>query len=332
MSQPFLARAKRAVFRKPSVEVHIPISPTPVFFNMVQCLALSLRMNGGICRDSPIILTVGDSTIDPDLEGQYPWLGPLGVELRWVPEDFFREHSYYATGATRLMHDFQSDLVLMLDADILVASKFDEMIRRTFREGHVAGVIAPASPLPFFDPAPTWPDIYRHCGIRRGPDLAHEHIGWPYYKSGEEAHRLAPAYFNYGVICAPSAAVRKISETYFADLLKLRELPPNGLIAQIALTTSIVKHRIPHRALPPRYNFPNHPMLEALHGREMALAKLLHLKEDHQFEKFGLFTSLTSVRATIRRTDLRGINEQARRILQAIEPYLVGPVPAQVAA
>jgi hypothetical protein len=315
--------ARRWVARKPSVEVHIPVSPTPTFFNMVQCLALSLRKFGGICRDAPIILTVGDGVIDPSIEAQYPWLKRLGVELRWVPEPFFREHSYYATGATRLMHDFRSDVVLLLDADILIAGDLDDLIRRAFREQHVAGMIAQASPLQFFDPPTTWQAIYDHCRIERPVDLHYEHPGWPYYRSSDPAYRQSPAYFNYGVIAAPSALIKQISESYFGYLQKLQEITETGLIAQIALTMSIVKLGLPIRALPVRYNFPNHPMIEALHGSEIPHAKILHLKETHQFEKFNLFADLANIHATTRRTDLRGINEIARQVLKAIEPDLV---------
>jgi hypothetical protein len=332
MVRSWFSPTRRWGSRKPSVEIHIPISPTPAFFNMVQCLALSIRKFGGMCRDAPIILTVGDSVIDPTIEARYRWLGPLGVELRWVPEPFFREYSYYATGATRLMHDFRSDLVLLLDADILVADQFDELIRRTHRERHVAGMIGPASPLQFFDPPTTWPAIYGHCGVEQPASLPHEHPGWPYYRSGDVAYRYGPAYFNYGVICAPSAMITQISQSYFSYMLKLRELTGSDLIGQIALTMAIDHLGLPTRALPVRYNFPNHPFMEALHGGEIARAKLLHLKETHQFEKFDLFADLANVRATTRRNDLRGINELARRVLQAIEPDLIDPSPALVAA
>jgi hypothetical protein len=332
VSPSFLSRARRLIVRRPSVEIHIPISPTPAFFNRVQCLARSLRTFGGICRESPIVLTVGDSTIDPTLEERYPWLGPLGVELRWVPEANFREHSYFATGAARLRYEFRSDLVLLLDADILVASPFDELIRRTFRDGHVAGMIAPASPLQFIDPPTTWEAIYRHCGITKAPEIRHEHPGWPYYRSDDPAYQFGPAYFNYGVICAPSEMIRRIGETYFSDLQRLRALSPSDLMAQVALTTSIVRLGLPYRALPVRYNFPNHPLLEALHGSEIRHAKLLHLKENHQFNRFAVFADLANVRSTIRRTNLRGINEKARRVLEAIEPDLVGPIALPVAA
>ena len=332
MNSKLIDRARRCLSWKPSVEIHIPISPTPAFFNMVQCLALSVRKFGGICRDAPIVLTVGDLTIDPTIEARYPWLGPLGIELRWVPEEFFRRHSYYATGAARLAHDFRSDVVLLLDADILVAGHFDGLIRRTHREGHLAGMIAPASPLQFFDPPLTWPEVLHHCGIDKAAESCHEHPGWPYYFSGEATYRYGPAYFNYGVICAPPALIRKISESYLDHIVKIAELTPYPTLAQIALTMSIVKEDIPIRALPVRYNFPNHPMLEALHGREMGRARFLHLKERHQFEKFDLFADLANVRATTRRDDLRGINERARRVLAAIEPNLVDALPPPIAA
>lgn len=322
MSRSILARARDAFGPRPSVEVHIPISPTPTFLNMVRCLALSLRANGGICRDAPIILTVGDREVDPGLAARHPWLGPLGVEARWVPADLYREHEIYATGATRFEHEYRSDVVLFLDADILVAAPFDEMIRAVHSQGHLAGMIAQASPIQFFDPPLSWRDLYRQCGVDAEPELIHEHPGWPYYRSGDEAYRYGPAYFNYGVIAAPARVMKQIGRNYLADLTRLRELTSNALVAQIALTISIVRDSIPYRTLPVRYNYPNHPMLEALHGPELPLAKFLHLKETHQFEKFDLFADLANVRRTIGRTDLRNINEMARRVLEQIQPDL----------
>ena len=332
MVESLIRRARRWRSGTPSVEIHIPISPTPTFFNMVQCLTLSLRQFGGICRDAPVILTVGDSVNDPTISDRYPWLGPLGVELRWVSESDFRSYSYYATGTKRLLHDFRSDLVLLLDADILIARPFDELLDRTQREQHVAGMIAPASPLQFFKEPTTWQQLYDHCGIQQAVDLTYDHPGWPYYCSPELIYRKSPIYFNYGVICAPADAIKKIGESYFKHLLRLRELTTSDLIAQIALTMAILEQNLPTRALPVRYNFPNHPMMEALHGNEIQLARFLHLKEQHQFDKFNLFTDLAHVRATIKREDLRGINEVARQVLKAIESQLVDTTtPARLA-
>ena len=57
---------------------------------------------------------------------------------------------------------------------------------------------------------PSWEDLYRACGIDRAPDLRHEYTGWPYFLTGDPAHRYAPAYFNYGVVCAPASIMKRI--------------------------------------------------------------------------------------------------------------------------
>jgi len=66
---------------------------------------------------------------------------------------------------------------------------------------------------------------------------------------------------------------------------------------------------------------------EALHGPEQPMAKFLHLKETHPFEKFDLFADLANLRATVRRTDLRGISERTRWVFEVIESRLDDPVP-----
>ncbi len=320
MSRRLLARAARSLRARPSLEVHIPISPTPTFFNMVHCLTLSLRRFGGAYRDAPIVLTAGDETIDPGLADRYPWLDRLGVDLRWVPEAAFREHSYYATGAARFHHDYRSDVVLFLDADILVAAPFDELIRDVHRHQHFAGMIAQASPL---QPPTTWQDLFDGCGVGLRAELTQEHVGFPYYRGGEEL-RHCPPYFNYGVVCAPAAIMRRIGGPYFEDLLRLLALTGNDLAAQAALTTAIVRLGIPWKPLPVRYNFPNHPAIEALHAPELRRAKFLHLKDEHQISKDHVFADPANIRDAVRRTDLRGVNEIARRVLEAIEPDLSG--------
>src|SRR5262249_15654313 len=45
--------------RRPTLEVHVPMSPTPSFLYQLRCLTHSLRRFGGAYRDSPVIATVG---------------------------------------------------------------------------------------------------------------------------------------------------------------------------------------------------------------------------------------------------------------------------------
>ena len=41
--------------RRPTLEVHVPMSPTPSFLYQLRCLTHSLRRFGGAYRDSPVI-------------------------------------------------------------------------------------------------------------------------------------------------------------------------------------------------------------------------------------------------------------------------------------
>src|ERR1700733_3437407 len=93
----------------PSLEIHVPILPTPTFFHMVRCLALSLRRFGGECRDAPLIVTAGAAEPDPTLAGRLPWLGPCGVELRWLAPELWQRYGLFALGVERFCYSFTAD-------------------------------------------------------------------------------------------------------------------------------------------------------------------------------------------------------------------------------
>ncbi len=75
--------------RRPTLEVHVPMSPTPSFLYQLRCLTHSLRRFGGAYRDSPVIATVNGDPADERLADRMPWLAANGIELRWVPADKF---------------------------------------------------------------------------------------------------------------------------------------------------------------------------------------------------------------------------------------------------
>ena len=74
-------------------EIHVPISPTPAFFNQVRLLAASFRRFGGPLRNSRIVVTVGGEEPHTDLASQLPWSRDYGVEWRWLAPELFARQS-----------------------------------------------------------------------------------------------------------------------------------------------------------------------------------------------------------------------------------------------
>ena len=58
------------------LQIHIPISPTPSFFTMVQYLAASLRRYAGRFADARLIVSIGDDCEPFDVAAAYPQLAP----------------------------------------------------------------------------------------------------------------------------------------------------------------------------------------------------------------------------------------------------------------
>jgi len=313
-------RLSRTV-RRPSLEVHVPIAPTPSFLRQLQCLTHSLRRFGGVHSGAPVIATVGGDQVDTGLAQRMPWLAANGIELRWVPHDYYESLGMFATVATRLKHRFQSDVVLLLDADTLIRRPLDGLVELVYRKQLVAGTIAHTSPLldSKLDP-PDWTRLFALFGLGE-PRLAFEHTGWGYYFADPRL-RYCPAYFNYGVVAGPAQMVTEIGRVSEAFLLQLRAIMGSCFDAQLALTMAIAKLSTPVFALPLRYNMPNHPYLEALHATEVEPAVILHLLADLHFRRDETFASLTGLKAFLARTDLRLVSAHAQEVIRTIFPSL----------
>ena len=240
-----------------------------------------------------------------------PWLAANGIELRWVPRDHYQRLGMFATGATRLNHLFQSDVVLLLDQIRCIRRPLDGFIELVHRKQLVAGTIAHTSPLlgSKLDP-PDWGRLFGLFGLGK-PQLAFEHTGWGYYFADPHL-RYCPAYFNYGVVAGPAQLITQIGPVSEAYLDQLRATMGSYFDAQLALALAIAKLSIPVYAMPLRYNMPNHPYLEALHASEVEPAVILHLLADLHFRRDETFSSLTSVEGFLARTDLRLVSAYAR--------------------
>jgi hypothetical protein len=306
--------------RQPSLEIHVPISPTPIFLNMLRCLALSLRRRGGAYCHAPIVATVGSADVNPRLSRYLPWLRPLGVELRWLPREEFLARDYFATGHQRFKYRHRADVVLLLDADTLIAGPLDELVHIVHEQNAIAGFIAHICP---FERAQQhevdWDVLFRHCGLK-APTLVHQHTGWGAL-STDERRRLCPAYFNYGVVCLTRTMCRRIAPILDRLFDRVREICPTVYAAQLALAAAIAKLELPAIALPMRWNCPNAPELEALQPEEVPQARILHLL-GQPINKAEIFATVDSLRAFSGMPNLTGTSARAQDIIREMLPSL----------
>ena len=325
------SRLSRLLQRRPTLEIHVPMSPTSSFLYQLRCLTHSLRRFGGAYRDAPVIASVGAARVDEGLAERMPWLAANGIELRWVPEAEFAALGLRAQVAGRFKQDFRSDMVLLLDADTLIRGPLDDLVGAAYQHQALCGVIAAISPLASGRLKDAdWARLFAICGLP-APRLDFEHTGWGYMLN-HDPYRFCPAYFNAGVIVAPAALLTAIAPVYCDHLTRLLADMASDFDAQIAIATSICQVGAPVRALPFRFNMANNPLLEALHYKEIDHAVILHLLAEQHFRRVETFASLASLEAFLARTDLRVVSRMAQEVIQAIFPDLAAEESRAIAA
>jgi hypothetical protein len=259
---------------------------------------------------------VGADPADPSLTDNLCWARNLGVEFRWVPEGLFRRHSYLAQALHRLCYEHQADVVLLVDADTLVAAPFNDAVELAVRTQSLGGCIAHAPPFPVRSKI-DWDTLFRHFGLPR-PRLRHLYAGWPlmFKRRGVEqlCPQLCPAYFNFGVLLFPRAIARRVGDHIFSALEKVNALQDSYFNGQLALAMTIAELDIPYHCLPFRYNAANWSALQKLYPCEVDQARILHLISG----KGDVFKDWESIQAYMGRADLVGINRRAQDILKAI--------------
>ncbi|HLK12699.1 MAG TPA: glycosyltransferase family A protein [Candidatus Binatia bacterium] len=296
----------RAIGR-PTLEIHLPISPTPNFFTMVRYFAASLQLVGGPLADSPIIVTVGADQEPVDLT--FPWANRYPIEWVWVDRTLFRRHGYYATALERFRRPFRAPMVMIADADTFFAGRFDDIVASLHRKPAFAGLIAHMSPftgLASRTSVQWWEELFRAADLPP-PSLECEHTGWGAFGS-DPSDRHCPPYFNLGVLLAPAAYVTRIGERIYEEMRHVDSVLETGYRCQLALTLTIERLRIPWQALPMRYNFPNDEQIAARYPQELRDVRLFHYLRVGPVDKRRDFDSENSVAALLRRRDLSGVN------------------------
>ena len=293
------------------LEIHIPVSPTPLFINRVHYLAASLAVYGGNLGNYWIVVTVGSDEEPVDLYEHYPWSRKYPLEWRWMDKNLFREYSYFATRLKRFTYTYSAPVVLMLDADTMVTGGIDDLVAHVDKKQKFCGVVANASPV---RDGFTWEKLFIAAGLGEVPYVC-EHTGYN-CTFFDETRRLCPPYFNLGVLASPSAFVEKIGRVIFAELGIVRKLE-KFFRAQMSLCLAMQRLSIPWQEMSIKYNFVNHTNYLKRFAEEFKDVRIIHYLDKQHIDKDKDFASPDGINQLIQNGSQDKVNA---KFIELIKP------------
>ncbi len=300
----------------PTLEIHVPISPTPMFLRQVWALAASLRRFGGrVGAAAPITAWVSPELDGlPDLNARERWAAPLGVTFRWVDPALFAEHWYYGTALARWSAAFTADVVLMLDADTLICRPLDELVAEVLARPALHGLLTHISPLT----EPQWSELYAQAGL---PAPALECVPLAADFMDFTKSKRMPPYFNLGVLAAPRALMHELGDDLFGEMQRVNAYVELVFRCQIALALAVARQRAPWVGLGLRDNFPNIAGFEQRAPQELAATRIAHyLNKTDTLNKDRDFSSFEAYAALLQRPGLQGLEALVQQRLRELGP------------
>ncbi len=259
-----LAKVRQCVNRntEPSVEIRIPISANTRFLRQVNYFLKSLQLYGGpLGKKAKCVLIASRDSPYQDLSTEYSWLDQYNVDVHWAKQDLFDKYHFHGTIAERLQFKSEADVVILLDADVLICGPLDDIIKETFRFQKLSGFIAHVSPFEgqrasYSSNKEWWSEIFARANLDL-PPFENMHTGWGLFSKNKK-FRSCPFYFNHGFIIAPRRHFDQMGSTFTEDLDIVGSINESYFKSQIANTLSFVRHDIPCETLSINYNFPLH--------------------------------------------------------------------------
>ncbi len=314
------------------LEVRIPISPKPHFFNQVRYLATSLRSLGPPYDDTRFLVSVGDENDPFDIDAVCPWARDEGIIWSWTPKDAFLKwradkFRYVGTMMDRFREPFTSKFVIIADADILFMRPMPEVWDRLEQTDGVAGSMAHVSP--FIEPFSTMPPgSHQDWWLRffaaydlRAPILVNEHPAFGLLFNDRSARR-SPAYFNSGVIFGTGNSMNRLAAHAISATEAVRSVHDTIFCDQIAFTLMMYKGGVAIDVLPMRYNYPNDPGIESAFPEQLADVAVIHYLRHEIVNRVDIFRTEAAMQALLARTDLVGVNEALRHRMVYVHEYV----------
>ncbi len=280
------------------LEVRIPISRRPAWFNRVRLIAASIHQ-----WYPDAIISV---SMTPDSNQSPPALRNVDWRAAPDPVEWAGTRSeYLATMMHRYRPPFHGDTILMLDADVIPVRPFDELLD----VDAIQGVQAHHAPYG----VEGWKAIFRHL-IGSEPQLAYEYSGIVPFRI-PAAETLGPFYPNSGMVIGPRRHFEALSPRFFEAIDLLRaNVSDTYWFDQVGFAMACVMDGgVPVQQLPLRYNFPNRPSFDAAYPDELADVRFLHAMQTDIVHRDRDFESAEAAQRLVARTDLTGSNEVLRQ-------------------
>jgi hypothetical protein len=254
---------------------------------MVHFFAASLRRRGGAFRDAKIVVSVGEDCEPFDLNQSNPQLSKYDISWRWADRAAFREFSYFAT-VLRRWSGFESDYVIMADADTLVLGDISEALGWLRGPRSICGVIATFPPFMARGDGDTdaerWPELFGRAGLPP-PPFDSVHPGFGHFYDVSQGIRDAPPYYNFGFVLGTREAMESIASTVEEDYRTALAYMKTDLSAQAGLALSIVRHRLAYASLPMCFNMWSWPAYARAFPDDFSDVRLLHYLHGEVFSK-----------------------------------------------
>lgn len=284
-----------------TLEVRVPVSPTPSFLARARLIAASVRR---FYPDAIVTAYVGaDADVLDTLASLPPPDGLLDYKIIARPAfNAWRgtANEYVGTMAARFRPPYRGDHILMLDADCLCTHRFDELFNINAIQGVQAHVPAMSNQ--------EWWRLFHYVGVDPLPLVC------PYSGAGImcAANAIGPTYWNTGMLFGPAALFEKIAEPYDSALRTLHRAMDSYFFDQIGLTLAVARCGVPTVSLPLRWNFPNQADFDTAHPNELAEVRFLHFLRTDTIDRDRDFASREATERLVARRDLTGSNEAFR--------------------
>ena len=299
-----------------SLEVRLPISPRPEWFNRTRLIAASIRR---FYPDTIIRCYIGQPGGPTPEAVQAASVALAGFGIEWIGRGEFdawedTRSPYLATMNRRFKTPVDGDHVLIMDADVICTAPFDEL----FEHGAVMGMQAHVPPMAHEE----WALLWSLAG------LGEPQFDYPYTGGGLmcSVGLKGPFYANSGMVFAPKRLFERLCEPYQRSVATLRRvLSDTYWFDQLALAMAIAESKVPVQSIPLRWNFPNRPAFDAAHPAELDDIRFVHAMQTDIVHRDTEFQSMAAMRKLAQRTDLTGSNEVLRQTVAELLPRLDPP-------